>query len=146
MSNPDALRAALALAALTEQDRAWMLAQLSESARQRLLQAQSELDGEDLATLAARCGAGSEAVDASQQDRDLLADAEQVVNLLKHEPVWVRHGVLACFSAQDRRRLLPESTTADQPDYPALPSALKAALLSSLHSALDAQPTERIVP
>lgn len=136
MSSPDALRAALALAALNEQDRDWILAQLGEPARQRLLNAQVQLEGEDLAVLAAGCDQLPVVENGEQPETDLLAAADQIMNLLKHEPAWVRASVLACFSAEERHRLQAESPP-DQTEYPVLPPALKSAVLSSLRAAVE---------
>lgn len=138
MSSPDAMRAALALAALNERDRAWILTQLGEAARQRLLSAQTQLEGEDLVTLAAGCDslqvtAGSDL----QLETALLAANDQILNLLKYEPVWVRTTVLACFSLEGRCSLQAKTSSADQTEYPTLPPALKSAVLSSLRAAIE---------
>lgn len=138
MSSPDALRAALALAALNEQDRDWILAQLGEPARQLLYSVQAQLEGEDLAVLAAGCDSSQvDAEGGKQPETDLLAVTDQIMNLLKHEPVWVRTSVLACFSTEERRRLQAENISPDQTEYPALPPALKTAVLSSLRAAIE---------
>lgn len=102
-----AMRAALAVSALSEEERRWLEQRLAPAERRRLDTALGEIEGESLGELAERLGRVLPSAEDGEQDSHWLAcHLPQLIMAIRAEPAWMWPVIGAALGGKLRRQIL----------------------------------------
>lgn len=102
-----AVRAALAVSALSAEERRWLEQRLAPAERRRLDAALAEIEGEPLGELAERLGGVAIPAEEGEQDSHWLArHLPQLILAIHAEPAWMWSVIGAALGAELRRQVL----------------------------------------